>query len=81
MIRKKCLVLSVFLLIVFGCNENDVEVDKPQENHLKYFGFALTDYELDRLDEIDDFVNLVDLSLENFESIHDKLEFMTVGNN
>lgn len=74
-------ILLVSLLALFSCRENEITDTKFEEKHLKYFGFALTDYVQDRLPEIDEFVNLVDLSLEDLGSTRAKLMSMTDGNN
>lgn len=68
-----------FLLLV-SCSKN--EQNKNQNTaHLKYFGFAITDCGVNYLNQVDDFVNLVDMCPTDLSSLKNRVETNTLNDN
>lgn len=83
--RFFCIVIALFLILVFGCNENHIQ--EGNKNYLKYFGFVLVDVLWDDpldietktnyVDEVADFSNIADILVVNpTENIISRLDIM-----
>ena len=78
--KIKLIYFLVLITLICCCKEEKTE-DISLNEHLKYFGFAVTDCGVNKLNEIDSFVNLVDMCLENFDNITARIINNTSGNN
>lgn len=70
----------LFLLFLLNCsnsNESLIETD----NHLQYFGFAITDCGTNYTSQVDDFVNLIDMCPTDFGSMEQRVNANIIGNN
>lgn len=71
-----------FLIVLFiSCSNNDTTTEATNENHLKHFGFAITDCGINYTNQVDDFVNLVDMCPEDLSSLESRITSNTIGNN
>ncbi len=67
--KEKLLFIMLLVISTSGCADQNDEQPSGEAGHIQYFGFAVTDSGEDKLDEVDDFVNLVDMCLHDFSNI------------
>ncbi len=78
MVNRLIHIFLIFFLL--NCSSNNEQTSEP-EDHLQYFGFAITDCGTNYTNLVDDFVNLIDMCPEDFSSLESRVNSNTVGNN
>lgn len=67
-------------LLLFSCAKNE-EIKNQNTAHIKYFGFAITDCGTNYLNQVDHFVNLVDMCPTDLISLENRVEINTLNDN
>jgi hypothetical protein len=70
----------ILLFLILSCSKNDSN-SSVKNQHLQYFGFAITDCGTNYTNQVDDFVNLIDMCLDNFSSLENRVTINTLNNN
>lgn len=73
--------LQIFALLVvlcICCSNNNTE---EENKHLKYFGFAITDCGINYTNQVDDFVNLIDMCPVDLSNMESRVNNAITGNN
>lgn len=72
--------IYILFLIIFSCSRSSTANDE-NTNHLKYFGFAITDCGNNYTNQVDNFVNLIDMCPTDLSSMESRVDDVILGNN
>ncbi|WP_299337036.1 hypothetical protein [uncultured Psychroserpens sp.] len=72
--------LIILILLCLTCSNNE-HSNRIPESHLKYFGFAITDCGTNFTNQVDDFVNLIDMCPEDLNSLESRVTENILNNN
>ena len=70
----------VLFLLILSCSKSNTS-ENDTSRHLKYFGFAITDCGTNYTNQVDDFVNLIDMCPEDLSNIESRVTTNTLNNN
>ena len=71
-------IFIILMILCLCCTKKNNEEDNI---HLKYFGFAITDCGTNYTNQVDDFVNLIDMCPTDLSSIDSRVDDAILGNN
>ncbi|WP_400077593.1 hypothetical protein [Winogradskyella sp. R77965] len=74
------LVLIIVWVNFIGCSSSD-NIGNEESPHLKYFGFAITDCGTNYTNQVDDFVNLIDMCPEDLSNLESRVSANILNNN
>lgn len=73
-------ILITFCILFQTCSTSNNSSD-ADNSHLKYFGFAITDCGTNYTNQVDDFVNLIDMCPTDLGNIESRVSSNILGNN
>lgn len=73
-------IFMVLFICTLSCSTSN-NSDNSTTSHLKYFGFAITDCGTNYTNQVDGFVNLIDMCPEDLSSLQARVTTNTLGNN
>ncbi|WP_299118756.1 hypothetical protein [uncultured Winogradskyella sp.] len=74
------LVLIIIWIHFIGCSSSS-NIENETSSHLKYFGFAITDCGINYTNQVDNFVNLIDMCPEDLSNLESRVSANTLNNN
>lgn len=71
---------SLLFIILVACSKSS-DVEENNVSHLKYFGFAITDCGTNYTNQVDDFVNLIDMCPSDLSNLQSRVSSNILNNN